>query len=471
MADSVTPVADLLRATLSDAEVLTDPESLLRRAADTWPLRLAQRAMGADPTPPLCVVRPASVDGVAAALRLLSARGVPVVPFGGGSGVAGGAAPPAGTVVLDLGGLDQIIDLNEEDLSVTVGAGVFLGRLESWLQERGYTTGHYPQSIDLAQVGGLVATRSAGQFSTKYGNIEDLLLGLEAVLPSGERCRISSVPRRAVGPDLRHLWIGSEGALGVITEVTLKIFPVPPERWLQAYRLPDMSRGLEAIRLFMRAGWRPAVVRLHDAMEAMRSYSDLVPPGEVILLLLSEGPVGYAAAEGAAVDAIVTEAGGTALGPAPVEAWLSHRNDVGYLAQLIGAGFVVDTIEVAAGWRSIARIYAEVLERVPNEVPEVRYLSGHSSHSYPQGTNLYFSVVAHPEQNPAAAEAVYRQIWARVMQITLEQGGTICHHHGIGRLRAPWVPQDLGSAYPLLRALKGALDPHGVMNPGALIPR
>ncbi len=467
---TVSELIGQLCALLGSDRVLTDSEAVGRRTLDTWPLRLAQQVAGAEASPPLCVIRPQSTAEVASALELLYARAVAVVPFGGGSGVSGGAQARPEAVTLDLGALDQILELDEQNLTVTAQAGVRLGRLESWLAERGYTTGHYPQSIDLAQLGGLVATRSAGQFSTRYGNIEELLAGLEAVLPDGRVVRLQHQPRRSAGPDLRQLWLGSEGAFGVVTEVTMKLFPLPADRWMQAYAVPSMRLGLELVRRFMREGWRPAVVRLHDEIEAQRMLPGAVTETESVLLLLSEGPSGYAQTEGAALHRMVAEGGARALGPEPVERWLAHRNDVHEFDKYIKMGVLVDTIEVAAGWTRIADIYEQVTARLRAEVPELALVSGHSSHSYPQGTNLYFIWGALPARDPADVERVYGSVWSRVMETTLALGGTICHHHGIGQLRAPWMPAELGSAYPLLQALKQTLDPKGLMNPGTLLP-
>jgi len=455
---------------LGEGRVFTDPDELVKRTVDTWPLRLVQRVVGAAPVLPRLVLRPRSTAEVSRALAYLSERRIPVVPFGGGSGVTGGAIPPADAVVLDVGAMNQILALDAENMTVTVQPGVLLGDLEAWVDERGFITGHYPQSIDVAQVGGLVATFSAGQFSTKYGNIEDMVAGLEAVLPSGEVVRIQYVPRRAVGPDLRQLWIGSEGAFGVITEVTLKLFPKPAERWMQAYAVPSMRAGLAIIQRFMQAGWKPAVVRLIDFIEAARLLQDTMPGEEALLILLSEGPAGYPAVEGTAIDAIVRAGGGRPMGERPVELWLERRNDVHEFDQYINMGVIVDTIEVAAPWTRIADIYEKVTTRLKAEVPELIIIMGHSSHSYIQGTNLYFIFGAQPPRDPAEVERVYWSVWERVMAITRECGGTICHHHGIGKLRARWVPEELGSAYPLLQRLKRALEPEGVMNPGTLLP-
>jgi alkyldihydroxyacetonephosphate synthase len=220
----------------------------------------------------------------------------------------------------------------------------------------------------------------------------------------------------------------------------------------------------------MREGWRPAVVRLHDGVEAHRSFYGTVAEGESILLLLSEGPAGYAEAEGAAIDAAARAAGLRPLGPEPVERWLEVRNDVAEYETYIRRGLIVDTIEVAAPWTRIADVYEQVLQQLVDEVPEMVHASGHSSHSYPQGTNIYFVLAAQPRRDADDAARVYEAIWSRVMETTLVLGGTISHHHGIGRFRARWVPQDLGTSYELLLRVKAALDPQGLMNPGSLLP-
>lgn len=463
-------IVGVLRGLLSAEQVLTDREALQTRSLDTWPLRRVQAALGAPRELPLCIVRPRSTHQAARIMAELYRRGVVMVPYGGGSGVHGGAMPPKDSVVLDVGEMNRILDLDETNLTVTVQPGVLQRDLEQWLNERGYITGHYPQSIGVAQVGGLVATRSSGQFSTRYGRIEDLVVALEAVTPQGEVVRIRPVPRRAVGPDLRHLWIGSEGTLGLMTEITLKVFPAPPDRWLGAYGMRTMGQGLEAIRAFIREGWRPAVVRLHDPLEASLGYSQHVEDGECILLLLSEGPEGYPQLEGARVDRIVQDHGGRPLGAEPVESWLEHRNDMDHWYRRLASGIIVDTAEVAAPWSTIGQIYDTVVERLKARIPQLTRISGHASHSYPQGTNMYFVFGLDTPRDPEAAEELYWRVWSVIMEATLELGGTICHHHGVGRLRSRWVPEDLGSSYRLLREIKRMLDPKGLMNPGALLP-
>src|ERR687891_154631 len=237
-----------LRGRLGDVPVLTDAEALRERSRDTYwkaaALAQADRGLVAD-----AVVRPRSAEEVASALAAAAAEGVPVVPRGGGSGSQGGAVPDAGGIVLDLGGLDEIVELDEAALTVRAQAGVPGLRLEEWLNERGYTFPHYPASLHLAQVGGYLAAKGSGVLSTKYGKIEDLVGSIEVALPSGELMRTVSIPRHAVGPDLNQLFIGSEGTLGVITEATLLIPPLPEHRTFRLLSFDDLGTGIEAVRL------------------------------------------------------------------------------------------------------------------------------------------------------------------------------------------------------------------------------
>lgn len=459
--------ADLAAAIGADRVEWGD-ESLAEHAHDTWPLSLLRRHQGRLTGRPACVVRPATTGEVAAVLRYANQHRVPVVPYGGGSGVAGGVLPDGGTIVVDLRRLDQLLDLNETALQVRVQAGMFGDRFEEALQARGYSMGHWPQSVALSTVGGWIATRAAGQYSTRYGSIEDMLLGLEAVMADGRIVRVKATPRRSAGPDPRHLFLGAEGTAGIVTEATLKVFPLPDSRRLLGFAFPDFDSGLEAIRHIVRAGWRPPVMRLYDAMETGRHFGQWQHDDRCFLLLVSEGPASLTAAEAEACHLACTGHGGEPVGDAPVQHWLAERNNVPSLLSFVERGFVLDTIEVAAEWDRMHALYAEVVAAMKT-VKNLVVISGHTSHSYPQGTNIYFTFVARPE-DPTAAEPTYLECWRQAMEATLRVGGTICHHHGIGRLRMPWMAAEHGAALDLLRAVKHALDPNGILNPGVLLP-
>jgi alkyldihydroxyacetonephosphate synthase len=459
--------ADLARA-LGSERVDVSEAALAEHAHDSWPLALLRMHQGRLRTRPACVVSPTSAAEVATVLRYANQERLPVVAYGGGSGVCGGILPTAETIVVDMRRFDQLLDLNETALQATVQAGMYGHRFEEALQHRGYTMGHWPQSVALSTVGGWVATRAAGQFSTRYGSIEDMLLGLEVVLADGRIVRIKPTPRRSAGPDLRHLFLGAEGTAGIVTEATVKVFPLPDSRKLLCFAFPDFDAGLETIRHIVRAGWRPPVLRLYDAMESGRHFGQWQNDERSFLLVVSEGPATLTAAEAEACHVHATGHGGEAMGEAPVQHWLAERNNVPSLLSFIERGFVLDTIEVAAEWDRIHALYSDVCATL-RTVKGVLVASGHSSHSYLQGTNIYFTFVARPE-NPEDAEPTYLACWERAMEATIKAGGTICHHHGIGRMRTSWMAAEHGEGLAVMRAVKRALDPNGILNPGALLP-
>jgi alkyldihydroxyacetonephosphate synthase len=464
----MTRIGDALAKTLGADRVAEDAASLQAHRLDYWFLAHLRAHQKRDGAGPACVVTPRSTAEVATAVRTAQQHGVAVVPYGGGSGVLGGSVPPDGALTIDLRAMDQLIALDETALLARAQAGMMGDVYEATISARGYTTGHYPQSIARATVGGLVATRSAGQFSTKYGNIEDLLLGLEVVLPSGNVIRLDPFPRSSTGPALQELFLGSEGTLGIITEATLKVFPLPERREVASFAFASMAEGIEAIRRIVRPGWRPAVVRLYDQMESARHFSaQNAPADRCMLLVVCEGPSALASAEMTACRDVALGMRATDVGTAPVEHWLGKRNEVPSWDFFLQNGLVVDTIEVAATWDRVGGLYDAVVATL-QQVPGILNASAHSSHSYLQGTNLYITFAIRPEDY-ADAEARYLEAWGRVMEATIAAGGTIAHHHGIGRLRVPWLERELKNAYPVLQAVKRALDPAGIMNPGALV--
>lgn len=454
-----------LRREPESPEIVQHPDDLSRQSHDWWVRgRLARRA--ADGSQAEAIVRPRSAGQVSATLAWAQRTRTPVVPFGLGSGVCGAIQAHEGQVVLDMSRMNRVVELNETSLTVVAQPGVRGSEFESFLSARGYSMGHFPQSIDLSTLGGWCSTRAAGQFSTLYGNIEDMLIGCEVVVPGGDVWRLPASVRSSVGPDLKNVFLGSEGTLGVFTELTFRVHPLPERRSPQSFRLPEFAAGVEILRRVMRAGWRPAVTRLYDATEAGRNFR-VQCQGSPVLLLLSEGPAGLVEAEATAIEKIASDHGATALGPDPVASWLEHRNQVPNVAALLEEGLVVDTIEVAAGWDKLAGLYAAVCAEGAT-VPEMIAMSGHISHCYTQGANIYFTFVA-TEKDPRLAIQLYDKIWSLTMRHTRRFGGTIAHHHGIGRVRKRWLGEELGRSVELLRRLKLSIDPLGIMNPGVLI--
>ncbi len=316
-------------------------------------------------------------------------------------------------------------------------------------------------------MGGWCATRASGQFSTLYGNIEEMLLGCEVALPGGSLIRIPSVPRSSTGPDLRQLFLGSEGTLGVFTELTFRIHPAAQTQLGSCYTMPSLKAGVEALRLMLRAGWRPAVTRLYDGTEAGRNFAHVDHDGKPVLLLLSEGTRARVETEAVEIAKITQALGGRDNGSEPVHSWLEHRNNVPEFTDILAQGLVADTIEVAIPWDRVTQLWEQVVERV-SKIEDIIAMSGHVSHCYTQGANIYFTLVG-VKRDYARALQLYDAVWKETLSTTHELGGTIAHHHGIGRVRKDWMAKEMGAAIEVHRAIKQALDPCGIMNPGALI--
>lgn len=465
-----------LKMLIGEEKIVTDPEVLKRQSVSYVGYRNYERYHKQYfAIIPICIAKPDNVQEVSKILAYLNENKINCVPKTGGSCSTGGTEAGADiTVIVDGSNMNKIVKFDEENMLVTVQCGTPLEYLENYANQRGYTTGHFPQSLPMAHMGGLTATRSIGQFSTLYGGIEDMVVGLEAVLPDGEIVRIKNVPRRAAGPDIRHLFIGSEGTLAYITEVTVKLFKYDPaSRWMQAYSVKDMNTGLDILREIMVNGYKPAVTRLHDYGEASVGYSEFVQEGECILLFIAEGPKAIADVTGAAIDSFAKAKGARALGTKPVEIWLVHRNDL--CNQLddndtLRSGCVAETCEVAANWTEIGRIYENVIARAQNEIEGLVTFTGHASHCYMQGTNIYFMYSFQAEADFGKTREKYFRVLGLIVEETLKLGGTIVHHHGIGKHRARWIKDEHGSAYRLLETLKKAFDPNGIMNKGTLLP-
>jgi alkyldihydroxyacetonephosphate synthase len=460
-----------LRGRLGEIPMLTDPEVLRETSRDTYWKAAALASSGRAPVAD-AVVRPRSAEEVAVTLAAAAAEGVPVVPRGGGSGSQGGAVPDAGGVVLDLGGLDQILELDEAALTVRAQAGVPGLRLEEWLNERGYTFPHYPASLHLAQVGGYLAAKGSGVLSTKYGKIEDLVGSIEVALPSGELVRTVPIPRHAVGPDLNQLFIGSEGTLGVITEATLLIRPLPEHRSFRLVAFDDLAAGIEAMRRVLQAGWRPAAVRLHDP-EATRVNLARILDADVsgvVLVLVFDGPRPLVETEEREVLRSLTANGGRDQGPELAESWWENRFRIYYPPFRPELPSIWGTIDLAAGFGRILPAFEAVRELMQAEYSGYGLtFTGHFSHWYPWGTMVYGRfVLDDPPDDVDAAVTIYEEIWRRSSEVILREGAVINDHHGVGLKLAGDMRAQYGSAWPLLQEIKRAIDPDRVMNPNKL---
>jgi alkyldihydroxyacetonephosphate synthase len=468
----VEPLASLAER-LPEGTISTHPGELSSRSRDAWALAMLREARGERLPRPMAVVFPRTTDHVAATLAWASETKTPVVPRGGGSGVCGGAQAVWRGLVIDLSRMDRILDVDEASFAVTVEAGAHGDRLESALNERSLTLGHYPQSMAISSVGGWIATASAGQASAGYGVIEDMLLGMTVVLPAGDVVYLPATPRSAAGPDLRRLLVGSEGTLGIVTEASLAVSPLPEGMRWAAFRPASFEHGVELVRAVMHSGAHPDVVRLYDEVDAAVTFGAAEHAGGPVLVLgFRDGDMAEAGVEVCGRLAAAAEA--TVLLASLGEHWWDHRHDaVGLYRQImgeeraLGAGVVVDTMEVAGLWGRLPELHASVRATLLSHASEG--VGCHLSHPYRSGASLYFTFLLRTPDDEAA-ERAYLAAWQAAVGACRKAGGTMTHHHGIGLLKAPFLADELGpGGVAVLRAIKRALDPAGVLNPGKLL--
>jgi alkyldihydroxyacetonephosphate synthase len=469
MKSSVTPLVEFapaLAAILGEDAVRTEDAHLDAYTADTYWPAISARAGGSPLGRPDVVAVPRSEADVAAALRVAASYGVPVVPWGGGSGTQGGAVAVRGGLVIDLRGLDQILEIDERSLTVTAQAGVNGRALEQALNERGLMLPHYPASSEWATVGGYVAARGSGVLSTRYGKIEDLVLSLQVALPSGELIDTVAVPRHAVGPDLTQLFIGSEGTLGVITRVTLEVVPLPAERRFLTLSFPSVDAGVEAFRSTLAAGHRPSVIRMYDEEATPRTLSPVVgePLDGVCAIVCCEGEPEAVAVEGARTIELARAQGARELDPELARRWWDRRYEFYKPPHHPELPAVWGTIDVVASYTKIAGVH-EALKRAVRDAYADRglQLRMHFSHWYRWGTMIYARFLV-----PEGDLELHDRIWRDGITAVLEAGGVMNDHHGVGLKLAPYMAAQYGPALDALRRVKTALDPLGIMNPGKL---
>ena len=433
-----------------------------RPVRDLWPLGVMQ-ARGGEAQPRVTVVRPTGRDQVALILRWATANGVMVTPMGGGTGVCGALSPATGELVLDMGAFDRVLEIDEVNLICRCEAGVNGYALEKRLNERGLTLGHYPSSLPGTTVGGLIATRSSGQESSRYGSIEDMVLGLAVVLPDGNFAAPRAGPRSAAGPALHQLFLGAEGGLGVVIGAVLRIHRLPEATVGRAYAFRDLQAGLDCMREVMQSGIRPLVMRLYDPEDAdFNGYA--AQGGECVLVIATSGINAVAEAEAEAVKKLAQVA--RDLGEEPWLHWQKHRFDLSaerLTSLLAPPGAYLDTIELATSWTVLPGLHA----RVKSAIAVGGIALCHFSHAYEQGCCAYFTFGGSGEDEQSA-RAAYGRAWEGAMSAALELGATISHHHGVGQVRARWVADELGGWMRVWRAVKGGIDPDAIMNPRAV---
>ena len=484
-------VLDRLRGA---CELRVDREARVLHAAGKGYIDLVRLRAGRPEGAPDAVALPTTPEEVGAVLEACTAERVAVVPFGGGTSVVGGVSPVAAgferVLSLDLGGLHRLVRVDERSLTVTVEGGLGALELEAALGARGLTLGHFPQSFEYVTIGGCVATRSAGQASTGFGRIDELVVGLRCRAPAGELA-LPVVPASAAGPDLRELIVGSEGALGVITEATLRVRRRAPSERYEAWMMPSFAAGVEALRALEQAGAAPDVTRLSDPEETRLSlamsgaaegrrgqllggYLRLrrVGGGACLAILGWAGDEGAIGARRVRAVEVMRREGGAGLGAAPGRAWERSRYHGPYLRDhLLDRGVLAETLETATTWSNLFALYVAVGDALRDALgargtPPL--VGCHISHLYSAGASLYFTFLARQERGAEAEQ--WEAAKRAASEAIVAAGGTITHHHAIGRDHVDYLEAEDGAlGLQALRAVKEELDPAGIMNPGKLL--
>lgn len=472
---------------------------------------------------PQAVVRPGDTKQVSDLVRWCSRRRIPLIAYGGGSGMSGGVQPMHGGIMVDLQRMNRVEGIKPAQRTAVVQCGIFMEKLEADLQKQGYTQGHFPGSMSMATLGGSIATRGVGQLSTRYGGIADIVEAVEVVLPSGAILPMSAkqIPKLP-GPSPHSLFLGSEGTLGIVTRARLRLHPKPQASFIRAFSFVKLGEALKAVRRIMQTGLNPSIVRLYDPMESllinwryehrlqgklgyvlealarplmapalrmMRPFKEQAKdqvrelaldqilshprisdflmrrlPTNCVLVLGFEGDEKFMAAQEKEAQRICRGLLCRDEGRDMGKHWLDHRFSSGYKTPLLfSEGDFVDSIEVAASWDRVDELYQDIREAVAKHC----LVMTHFAHPSAQGCSIYFTFVG-TESNPAAQLKLYDRVWNEAMNICLNMGGTISHHNGVGILKGKYMARELGDLMELFRHYKTTLDPHDIMNPGKM---
>ncbi len=488
-----TATLEKLRGTLGSEHVRDDhADRVLHAAGKGYPDLVRLRA-GMPEGAPDAVLYPASREQLRALLDLCGRDSLAVVAFGGGTSVVGGVeplrGPHRGVVALDTRRLASVVDFDKRSLILTVQAGARARDVERWLASKGFTLGHFPQSYEYVSLGGCAATRSAGQASTGYGRFERMVQGLRMVAPAGT-VDLPALPASAAGPGMREVVVGSEGTLGVIDELSLRVRHAPAERVYEGVFFEGFEAGVSALRELSQRHCAPDVARLSDEQETRMSLALAGTGGAkgrlgraylgvrgyrsgCLAILGFEGEREEVAARRARASVIVRAGGGLRVGRSPGEAWLASRFSAPYLRdELLTHGVMVETLETATRWSNVPALHARVRGAIDGTLRATGapgLVMCHVSHLYETGASLYFTFLALQAEGEELAQ--WRAAKDAASGAILDGGGTITHHHAVGRDHAPWMQREIGDeAVRALRALKAELDPSGIMNPGKLLP-
>jgi len=417
---------------------------------DWWPLHWFDTgAQGSA----IAAVRPVNVDELVALVKFASSNSVTLCTRGGGSSVTG-ASVPSGGIVVDMGGLDQVLDIDEGNNTVTIQAGAKLNDAEAKLNARRFTLSQFPQSLELATVGGYVSTMGTGQYSTLYGGAEDAVLRLEVVLPTGEVIwtRKRGAPRSSMGPDFAHLFIGAEGTFGIVSAAELRIRKLPKHVWKVAYSFRSFEAAINASRALMELDVRPAVCRAYNEAESVFQFGE---QGCVMLVVYHFNSEEVFKTVREEVSEMLEQVS-TPANPELVDRWLekrfNFREEIGTVRKM---GFAPETVEFGVKWSRLYELYVDAVTSL-ERVNGVSGVGAHISHLYDQGACIYFTILFEPRKE------VYWKVWETLARVAKTHDATLSHHHGVGILKLRYAKEEI--QIDLLERIKQAMDPKGILS-------
>lgn len=456
------------------ASVTAQPEALAAYASDQWWYAIAALAASQPVSRPDIVVKPTAPEQVAEIVRLANARGVPITPWGGGSGVQGAANADRGGIILDLRGMNRVRHLDEKSLVCDVEAGKNVRDFEAELNAQGLSFTHYPASAEWATIGGSISARGSGVISTKYGKIEDHVLSLEFVMPTGEIVHTPSVPRHAAGPELTQLLVGAEGVFGIVTAARVRLRLLPKQRVFVVATFSSLSDGIEAGRRIMTTGLKPAVMRLYDAEAASHSLARAVetplPNPTNVMMFDGEYP-DLVELEAEKAVGICAAHGGELLPAAIGATWWERRYVFYYPPYAPELPSIWGTLDVVADFEHIEAVYHAATGAIRAACPPEWKLSltTHFSHWYEWGAMIYARMkIPTGPADLAEAKALHDRLFRVGVEASLAAGAVLNDHHGVGLRLLPYMSAQYGAGMDTLSRIKRALDPNGILCPGKL---
>jgi len=465
-----------LESVVGSERITDEPVALDAYSLDVWCPGMMYVDRGQSLKHPSCIVFPETTKEVSEVIRIAGNHLIPVVPRGGGAGDSGGAVPLCGGIVLDMKRMDAVKEIDEMSLAVTCQTGLLQVDLEDRLNEQGFTLNHLPASHYCSTVGGFLSTRGSGVLSSKYGKIENIVMSLEIVLPNGEVAQTPPVPQHSAGPDFNRLFIGAEGTLGVITEVTLQMYHLPRERRFRGYLFKDLHTALEAGRRIMTKGLDPCVIRTYDKDDTRVMVKNVLGierediGGYMIMGFDGQFEDIVELQERQAMQ-ICNELGGEDLGREPGETWWNHRYDFYYPPHTLESKhYLYGVIDTIATYRDIERVYTAMREVLYDKFSSYNFhFGGHFSHWYEWGTAFYPNfIVREPPDDPSQALQLYNDIFETGIRAAIANGGVLNEHHGVGLKLGRLMKEQYKEGFQIFQAIKKALDPKDIMNPGKM---